>query len=1074
MVKLIRALAALLVLLALVGGVPLFLVTVAGNPYPPGGLAELGMLSDAAVLGLGAAIGWLFWAQMTACVLWEIPAALRGVPAARFPVATGGQQRLVRILMHSVVAVGVTSAVLAPGSMQHAEASRGHAPVRTAPVQTVQDGTPEQSPASATQLAQATTATATPTTAATAAPTVTAATGDTLWGLAEQHLGAGERWREIADLNRGRDMGNATFTTAETLRAGWVLELPADATNLAAPAAGPESVVVEPGDNLWDISQKQLGDGNLWPSLYEKNQTVVGSDPNLIFPGQVIKIPGAAGESVVEQPTPEVSEPEVIEPEVIERGVIERGVIERGVRKPQVREPEVVDQPAEQELEAGSPVAPQVETSPEATVTEPAAPEAEPTTATAAESEEDQGGITALRALLASALCLSGGAVAMLLAGRRRQFRERRSGRSIAATPSELVGVERAVLEAGSESMETTEFIDLALRHLAASQRVAGRELPNVGAAVIGEEEFAVLFTDPVDGEVPHGWDATNDGRAWTLPRETILEDELREQPAPYPALVSVGVDPSGRTWMLDLEAAGVFGVAGTGAQVEDLVRFLVAELALNAWSDGTEVMLTADFATETVGLNPTRVQLVDAETAARRGARTARDTIESAENMGMDLLDFRRDAIAIDSTGAVVIIVPGQAEDELVDAVRGRARSRVVVVHDDEMPAIELTGDGMAYLPMWAVTLEPHTLPAEQAAAMADLMGAVRQVEDQPMPAADESTPLGRLMTADGALREEFTEPRVAEGDDPNSLLPDADEVYVAAAATTAEDLAALAPSVPAELRAEIEALDPGLDDDMAAWNDPELRRPRVRVMGPIEVQAWGERKEEVDNVGGTTEFIVYLACQEHGVSPERSAAALRWTARTVWNRATDARKLLGERADGDPWVWDAPISPTARKTGVAAYELHPEVLVDADLFRRLHLRAPARGAEGLEDLVAALSLVTGLPFDRQRKRGYGWLVDGQRHDHYLAHAVSDVAHLVVNRALASSDTATARWACEIAIKADPDADRPRLDLAAVTAAEGSGSADDVVAEQVIDRVDADPTARTEQVLDQRGWLVS
>ena len=492
---------------------------------------------------------------------------------------------------------------------------------------------------------------------------------------------------------------------------------------------------------------------------------------------------------------------------------------------------------------------------------------------------------------------------------------------------------------------------------------------------MIGDEEFAVLFAQPVDGAAPPGWTATSDGRAWTLPRETILEEELRQQPAPYPALVSVGLDDDGRTWLLDLEAMGVVGVAGSGAGVEDLVRFLVAELALNAWSEGTEVLLTGGFATEMVALNPARVRVVDAETAIRRGTRIARDAAETAQNMDMDLLDLRRDAVAVDSTGTVVIITPGQAGDELADAVRGHARSRVVVVHDERTPSIELTGDGKAFLPAWGVTIEPFGLPAEQGAAMADLMGTLRRTEDRPMPALEDASPVGRLITADGALREEFTEPRSANGGDPSSLLPEADEVYVAAAATTSEDLAALAPGVPAEVRSEVEALDPGLDDDLAAWRDATSRRPRVQVMGPVDVHAWGVPKEEIANLGGTIEFIVYLACQEQGVTPERAAVALEWSEATVHNRARDARRLLGERENGETWLPEATKSRTARRRGVASYELDPGVLVAADLFRRLRLRAQARGEDGLPDLVAALSLVSGRPFDQLRKRGYGWL---------------------------------------------------------------------------------------------------
>jgi len=1105
MVRFIRAIAALGVLLALVAGVPVLLIGLVGNPYPGGGLAELGMLSDAAVLGLLAVIGWLFWAQVTACVLWELPAAVRGAAAPRLPIALGGQQRLVRLLVHSVVAIGVSTAVAAPGALQHAEAATSPTPYPQGTITSSERGPAARAEGQAAVRAH----TAHPADLE-VLPTVTVRTGDTLWGLAEQHLGAGERWREIADLNRGRDLGDgAQLSTAENLRVGWRLRLPADEVNVEpAPVkagASDAAVVVQPGDSLSGIAAEHLDDAAAWPQLYEANRAVVGADPDLILPGQVLRLPGAATPAEAERPGEPGTKPDG-QPDAATGDGVAPGQAEAPPGRPEtVQSPAPAQQApgAHQREDRSQEHAPAPHT-PTAPTRDSARETARETAGSATDTRDQHGdqqdGVTALRALLASAVCLSGGAFAMLLAGRRRQVRARRSGRSIAATPAELVAVERAVIEVGSEVMETSEFVDLALRHLAASLRVAGLRLPNLSAAVIGQAELAVLFAEPVSGPAPQGWGTAGDGQGWTLARDTILEAELREQPAPYPALVSVGVDSDGRTWLLDLEAAGVFGVAGDAAQVEDLVRFLVAELALNAWAEGTEVMLIGGFAPETVRLNPSRIRLVDAETAERRGVRMARDAHESAQNLGMDLLELRRDAVAIDSTGPVVLIVPGQMGDgqmgdghagagqaggeqagagqvggELVDAVRGVERSRVVVVHEDEMPTVELTGDGMAYLPGWGVTLTPFLLPAQQAIVMADLMAAVRQTDDVPMPVADDATPIGRVTRADGALREEFTVPRAGRWREAGSLLPEPDEIYLAAAATTPADLAALAPSVPAQVREEIEALDPGLDADLLAWTDPDARRPRVQVLGPIDVESWGMRKEEVANLGGTIEFIVYLACQEHGVTPERAAVALGWSEATVHNRARDARRMLGDRPDGEPWLPEAPKSATAQQRGVATYELHPEVLIAADLFGRLRKRAQGRGEAGLKDLVAALGLVTGRPFDRLRKKGYGWLAENPVDDH-LSFAVVDVAHLVVVRSLAAGDTATARWACEIAINAAPDEDKPRLDLAAVTEAEGGSrtAVDDVVAEQVIDRVDADPTARTEQVIEQRGWLAS
>jgi LysM repeat protein len=45
------------------------------------------------------------------------------------------------------------------------------------------------------------------------------------------------------------------------------------------------------GDTLWDIAQAEYGDATRWPEIYAANTDVVGADPDLIFPGQVLRIP---------------------------------------------------------------------------------------------------------------------------------------------------------------------------------------------------------------------------------------------------------------------------------------------------------------------------------------------------------------------------------------------------------------------------------------------------------------------------------------------------------------------------------------------------------------------------------------------------------------------------------------------------------------------------------------------------------------------------------------------------------------------------------------------------------------
>ena len=45
------------------------------------------------------------------------------------------------------------------------------------------------------------------------------------------------------------------------------------------------------GDTLWAIAKKFLGNGSRYTEIYEANKAIIGSNPNLIYPGQVFTIP---------------------------------------------------------------------------------------------------------------------------------------------------------------------------------------------------------------------------------------------------------------------------------------------------------------------------------------------------------------------------------------------------------------------------------------------------------------------------------------------------------------------------------------------------------------------------------------------------------------------------------------------------------------------------------------------------------------------------------------------------------------------------------------------------------------
>lgn len=52
----------------------------------------------------------------------------------------------------------------------------------------------------------------------------------------------------------------------------------------------PKTYTVKPGDTLWAIAKQTLGDGSRWREIYNNNVDVIGKDPNLIRPGQVLRI----------------------------------------------------------------------------------------------------------------------------------------------------------------------------------------------------------------------------------------------------------------------------------------------------------------------------------------------------------------------------------------------------------------------------------------------------------------------------------------------------------------------------------------------------------------------------------------------------------------------------------------------------------------------------------------------------------------------------------------------------------------------------------------------------------------
>ena len=1032
----LRGLVALVVLVALTAGVPILLVATVGNPVPSG-WTWTGSLTNDAILGLLACVAWVFWAQLVLCVVVEVLAEIRlatGRSAdwlARIPGTFGGQQTLARVLVQAVVAIGATSAVVGSAGpwVTHADAAEPAQPAVAAdPIPQAAVGVPQPKGTTTTE--------------------VIVERGDTLWSIAERHLGAGERWREIAELNDGHRMNDgSTFVSAHTILPGWSLAIPS-----TAPAHLAHDVVtVETGNTLWEIAAEEYGDGTKWPRIYRPNKDKIG-DPHWIYPGQRFVIPDQGRVETPKAQDPRDDPPPIVDPP-------------QEQSEPEAK-PEDTPTPSLEPIETSAP--------------------GSPTAADAAHSAGEDGGwhldtATVTRALLGGGGFLAAAMLSMYVGRRRTQTRNRPSGRAAPRVAQHLRAEEKALRGIGGAALAPAAFFDSALRELAQRAEDEGFALPEVVSARLDDQSLDLCLAVPT-GNAPRPWQAASEGTVWRLTRAHV--PVVPDRMAPYPAIVTLGDDAEGGTWFVDLEGAGVIQVVGDAEVGADLVRFIAAELALNPWTD-VEGVSVVGIAEDVVRLNQGRL-FADPELDIERLTKVARQMADTIAISGRDVLASRVADWANGWVPEVTVAAVGardkhdasQLVGELLDEmerVRGRTSVVLLTLCDEPITSraftLTATEDGALSTP-WGV-VKPNRLTSTEADTLGRMFDDADTDGDELIPTAigtdGEPTPADEA----GALVEKLTEARCTTGD-PYSVLPRPDRAYVEAAATTAEDLSALAPAVPPSETAAALANDPGLDADLADWLDPATSRPKLRVLGPVELHAKGEKTKEVESRPAYfAELTAYLSCHPNGLTPNQVAADFRIQNNTLHTRLGQLRRWLAKKPDSGEWYL-----PNAQwMRGQKIYRLDG-ILCDADLFRRLRSRGEARGPEGIEDLRRALNLVEGPPYDQQRSKGYGWLVDTPA-DHYLTAAIVDVAHVVATHALTEGDPNLALWAAEKAILAAPSEDKPRLDLARARQLMGEEvDAERYLGREILNRSDddrapLDTSHRTKEIIhrfNQRG----
>jgi hypothetical protein len=524
----------------------------------------------------------------------------------------------------------------------------------------------------------------------------------------------------------------------------------------------------------------------------------------------------------------------------------------------------------------------------------------------------------------------------------------------------------------------------------------------------------------------------------------------------------------------------GMLTITGSPERCGDLLRYLVAELAHNPWSDQVRVTI-AGFppaaAAALAAMNPDRITVAGSlpEAVADLRRRLSHTTGALAAHGLADSVHGRVSDTATDTWAPHLLLVnrPRPEHDELLtylEAALVDAGRRCAVAVATTAPAgvgygrrsIAVTDQGLLKA---GFLHDSHPLPAvalpeRLLGPLSELIRGAAAEQDHPIPAATAPWAAatdatgGTIVTAgtDATAGTDVTAGTIATaGTDATGGTSATAGVDAAAAAVAGEALSEDTMRLPVVVPHQTgggsptgpaEAEDQQLAADLAAWWRGGSQPPRITLLGPVQLTAPGPPPQH--RVRVCQEMVVYLAaCGGEGAGAEQLSHQLWPTEHVRPTVRTDVimnvRRWLGAGPDGLPWLSEA--TPDGR------YRVRDGLLVDWHLFRRLRAWGERRGPAGIQDLRAALSLVHGPPLEdagdlagASPRAPYSWLPGSPIQPELILAGIVDTAHQLVELSLAAGDPATARWAVSQAWLADArrSDDHPWRDLLRIAHAEG------------------------------------